>query len=564
MQLNLKREVFAIDGSFFSITDVTREVWGKRFDFEGLAIRTCRGAARTSLLAVPAFYEGARRVDYSYVAVPGLLTITTPGGKVEAAFDGRQVLRLRGAGVQMRLTLPAGSYDEIFGYPGGHWFVNSAPERTKLMVTSMAGGLEIEDPGLEARSQEKSFTTTGDAWELALEEFSWVWEENTYPTPFDQCVETVQQQFKAYFDAMPPVPAKYLDAAERAAFVNWSSTVGPKTLLKRKYMLMSKNWMNSVWSWDHAFNAVELASHHQEAAWDNLAEPFDRQHESGLLLDMVNDASIHHNYTKPPIHGWALRRMRRDGAVSGEQLKWIYPKLCLWTEYWFKYMDWDKDGLCQYTHGNDSGWDNCTYFLIGAPIEGPDLSAYLVLQMDELSEVAKLLDRPEEAAQWKARADQLLGKLIEVCWNGERFRVLQDGTHREQDGCDSLFAYLPVILGKRLPREIFDKLAEGLKQEGRFLTPFGLATESLKSSYYDPDGYWRGPIWAPPMMFIIDGLADGGETEFASELATRFCDNAAINGFAENYNAKNGGGLRDRAYTWTSSVFLMLAREYAR
>ena len=66
------------------------------------------------------------------------------------------------------------------------------------------------------------------------------------------------------------------------------------------------------------------------------------------------------------------------------------------------------------------------------------------------------------------------------------------------------------------------------------------------------------------MMFIICGLARGGATEFAAELSERFCRNCAREGFAENFDATSGAGLRDRAYTWTSSVFLILAKHYVR
>jgi len=45
-------------------------------------------------------------------------------------------------------------------------------------------------------------------------------------------------------------------------------------------------------------------------------------------------------------------------------------------------------------------------------------------------------------------------------------------------------------------------------------------------------------------------------------VARRFCDLAKQSGFAENYNARTGEPLRDHAYTWTSSVFLILAHEY--
>jgi hypothetical protein len=35
----------------------------------------------------------------------------------------------------------------------------------------------------------------------------------------------------------------------------------------------------------------------------------------------------------------------------------------------------------------------------------------------------------------------------------------------------------------------------------------------------------------------------------------------AKSGFAENFDAKTGEGLRDRAYTWTAAVFVVLASD---
>jgi putative isomerase len=41
----------------------------------------------------------------------------------------------------------------------------------------------------------------------------------------------------------------------------------------------------------------------------------------------------------------------------------------------------------------------------------------------------------------------------------------------------------------------------------------------------------------------------------------RFCDTVARSGIAENYEALTGEGLRERGFTWTSSIFLYLAHE---
>ena len=123
---------------------------------------------------------------------------------------------------------------------------------------------------------------------------------------------------------------------------------------------------------------------------------------------------------------------------------------------------------------------------------------------------------------------------------------------------------MPILLGKRLPDDVLHQLVAGLKQEGRFLTQHGLATESVNSPYYESDGYWRGPIWAPSTMLIVDGLNAAGETQFAQDLSRQFCAMVSRSGMAENFDALSGDGLRDRAYSWTSSVFLVLGHEYLR
>jgi glycogen debranching enzyme len=105
------------------------------------------------------------------------------------------------------------------------------------------------------------------------------------------------------------------------------------------------------------------------------------------------------------------------------------------------------------------------------------------------------------------------------------------------------------------------KLVADLKQPGQFLTGNGLATERLGSPYYESDGYWRGPIWAPSTLMIVDGIESSGEREFARQLKLRYCRMAARSGFAENYDAASGVGLRDGAYTWSASVFLIFAHQ---
>jgi glycogen debranching enzyme len=160
------------------------------------------------------------------------------------------------------------------------------------------------------------------------------------------------------------------------------------------------------------------------------------------------------------------------------------------------------------------------------------------------------------------RAYELLERMIEKLWRGDHFIAPRkfDG-HVVEEG-DCLLTFMPVVLGDVLPEEIRKSLVAGLRQSGRFFTKQGMATESPKSPKYESDGYWRGPIWAPSTMLIADGLAHCEQEGLAHEIARRFCRMCATDGFAENFDAQTGTGLRDRAYTWTSSVFLVLANDY--
>ena len=95
-----------------------------------------------------------------------------------------------------------------------------------------------------------------------------------------------------------------------AAYVLWSAAVSPAGFLSRPAVLMSKHWMDKVWSWDHCLNALALAEGVPELAWHQYRLPFDHQDPAGALPDSVAHSEVLYNFVKPPIHGWALRRLR--------------------------------------------------------------------------------------------------------------------------------------------------------------------------------------------------------------------------------------------------------------
>jgi glycogen debranching enzyme len=192
-------------------------------------------------------------------------------------------------------------------------------------------------------------------------------------------------------------------------------------------------------------------------------------------------------------------------------------------------------------------------------VETADLSAFLVLQLHELADLAQELGRGDEARRWARAADETQAALLDQLWRDDRFVTRGVGTGDTWSSA-SLLDLMPIVLGEHLPGHVSGALADHIKAH---LTPYGLATELPTSPHYLDDGYWRGPIWAPATVLVEDGLRRAGHHRLADDISSRFRALCEAHGFAENFDALAGTGLRDRAYTWTASSYLLLAEAYA-
>ena len=562
MNFNLGQVPFSRYGSYFAISQITEGFRATSVP-PGVYLRTVHGDAYQKEILQIELIKGDSSIPFEIKASPERLRLEAEEGYVEICIPEPKVVRFKGKGVGLRLSSNrATAFDNAIPSSNDRWVINTFNSRVQLMMVPLKGRSSIDAPwnGLRCSLLKIDIFPEDIEFECAIEEFYSAW----YPHPyndFEEDVKRVREDFISFLNKMPEVPEEFSQARELAGYINWASVVEPNGLIKRPAMLMSKNWMTNVWSWDHCFNAIALSYKYPELAWDQLMIMFDHQDENGAIPDSINDYIVVWNFCKPPIHGWALKKMLENtDYIDRKRLLEIYEPLCRWTNWWLNYRDYDNDGIPQYNHGNDSGWDNSTVFIERPPIESPDLSAFLVIQMEVLSEVADRLGRKAEAQMWKEKSHTLLDKLLKHSLKDDKLSALQSGTHKPISS-QSLLLYIPILLAKSLPEKVLENLIKGLK-ENDMITDYGLATESIKSPYYESDGYWRGPIWAPSTMLIFDGLKESGETSLAKDIVLKFANMCSRSGFAENYDALTGEGLRDRAYTWTSSVFLILAHEY--
>jgi hypothetical protein len=395
-------------------------------------------------------------------------------------------------------------------------------------------------------------------FEAAIDDFLTTWIKPARPA-FDACRDEAALEYDEWTKGLPEVDDEYEGARDLAAYVNWSAVVSPAGCVTRPTMFMSKIGMCNVYNWDNVFNAMAHCNHQPELAWDQLLVMADHQDAYGKSPSSLNRSAIRMTITNSPIHGWGLRYMwdRNPSLVTPERMSEAYGYLSRWTDWICTHRTWPGDRLPYHHHGFDGGWDNSSIFDQGVPVITPDQPAYVILQMEALADLAEAMGRGEEATDWRTRRDTMLTALVEDLWQGDRFAGIlrPSGTKVE---CESLLICMPMVLGRRLPREIQTQLTARIKDH---LTPRGLATEKLDSPNYVEGGYWRGPIWAPSTMLITSGLMDIGERELARTIVRSFCDMCKENGFYENFDPITGRGYYDTAYTWTSSVFMMFANQ---
>lgn len=569
MQFDLREIPFSTRGSYMAISlhEADFRGWGNE---KGIFLRTVHGSARNPVVArIEPLLQG-KACAYQVKAEPEKVTLLLERGMLTIVYADADTLLIAGEGTDVGVRLdfmPGEVFDFIQPVMSGNevWYLADCFKNyARYMLFAQAGRSSLDQEWKVSGAEYSRFTVEeeGGAFTLVIEEVEDSWcRRKVYYDVQEECRKAAGR-FARFYAAMPSVPEEYEETREKAAYVNWSSIVSARGFLKRDAMFMSKNWMCNVWSWDHCFNAIALSYHDPEEAWNQFMILFDQQSPSGRLPDSINDSVIIDNYCKPPIHGWALQKLREQMELSREQLEEAYEKLGKWTEWWLNYRDQDGDGLCEYTHGNDSGWDNSTAFRMLPPVTLPDLAAFLVIQMEVLSEVAEETGRISDSRMWAGRAARMMEAMEEKLFQDGKPCAVQTVTGEKIEN-DSLILYLPIILGKRLPEHIRECLTVELKSD-RFLTAYGLATESPSSNLYEADGYWRGPVWAPSTMLIVDGLWECGEKELVRVIVRRFCDAVKKSGCAENFDALTGEGLRDRAYTWTASAMLVMAHEYLK
>ncbi|WIV11640.1 trehalase family glycosidase [Proteiniborus sp. MB09-C3] len=395
---------------------------------------------------------------------------------------------------------------------------------------------------------------------------------------------------------------------------NWRSPAGA---IKRDGITpsISYKWFSGMWAWDSWKQAVAVTSFAPELAKDNIRAIFDYQRDDGMVIDAIFYNKNEYNYpgekgrnwnernSKPPLAAWAVWEVYES---SGDKsfLEEMYPKLVNYHNWWYIARDNDKNGIAEYGGSVDalnnteeeiiraaaweSGMDNAVRFdmdygvrvleninedgeLIGYSInqESVDLNSYLYAEKRYLERIAEVLNKASDANKYKKEAEYVKNFIQRNMFDEETgffYDVDIDTKKPLVNRGKGIEGAIP-LWAEAASKKQAEMVKNILVDETKFNTKVPFPTASKDNERYEPERYWRGPVWLDQAYFAVKGLKNNGYEDEAKELAKKIVENiqgGMVDGevIRENYNPENGEGLHCTNFSWSAGMLLLLCMEY--
>ena len=438
----------------------------------------------------------------------------------------------------------------------------------------------------------------------------------------DRWVEYITKVTKANDDKYNIISVKALETL----IVNWRSGAGaiPSDGITPALAVKWFNgfWPWDSWKQVAATTIFdkELAKANVRVLFDWQIKPNDavRPQDKGMIIDTIffnqaedrggDGGNWNERNSKPPLAAWSVWTVYEEHKDK-EFVEEMYQKLVDYHNWWYSNRDINKNGIAEYgatihplnitdedkilAAAWDSGMDNAPRFDvegfgpndIGVKVfdltnsnneviaytinqESVDLNSYLYKEKKYLSKMATLLGKKEEAANFDSEA-KFVKSYIQNNMFDTNTGAFYDLQIDPKNNTTKLLAnrgkaaetYLPLWANVATPEQA-EQVKNLMMDTEVFNTYIPLPTVAKDNPSFDPDGYWRGPVWLDQTYFGIKGLRQYGYDKEADELTVKLFENLGgllndvpIN---ENYNPLTGEPINAPGFSWSSSMLMLL------
>ena len=316
--------------------------------------------------------------------------------------------------------------------------------------------------------------------------------------------------------------------------------------------------------------------------------------------------------SQPPISACAVRWLLErasERALAEDHAARLYPKLLAHHDWWQRARDPEGTGLVCTYHPWETGRDNSAEWdgpFVAVPETDTAFRRHDTALVDTsqrphqseyrryiyLVELFRSLDYEPQALYAQspfrvvdigvnailARADRDLLALSERFGSAADRGPIAERAHQRRAAFGKLWnaelrcfngydliadrplalpvsaGFLPLFAGlaDRQQAQQMSEEIERWRQHARYLVPSLAPDHAL----FEPERYWRGPVWAMVNYMIATGLKDYGFTELGEQIRA---DTLALNGtdnLYEYYSPVDGRGCGGGTFSWTAAIAL--------
>ncbi|HAT4314029.1 TPA: LPXTG cell wall anchor domain-containing protein [Clostridium perfringens] len=364
----------------------------------------------------------------------------------------------------------------------------------------------------------------------------------------------------------------------------------------------------------------ELAKNNIRALFDYQIKGDDsvRPYDKGTIIDAIfynkdeqrggEGGNWNERNSKPPLAAWAVWNVYKE-TNDIEFLKEMYPKLVDYHNWWYTNRDHDKNGIAEYggmvhpaNNSEDeiilaaaweSGMDNATRFdkegfgsddagvhvfenkdnngnTIGYSInqESVDLNSYLYAEKGFLKSMADILGKTEDSQKYEVEAKNVGEYIRNNMFDKETgffydLQINEDGSEKKLlvNRGKGTEGWMP-LWAKVVTQDEAELVKENMVDPNKFNTYMPLPTASKDNPKFNPNKYWRGPVWMDQALYGIESLQNYGFKDEAETLTKKLFDNAegliGDGPIRENYNPETGQGLHTKNFSWSASAYYLL------
>lgn len=362
-------------------------------------------------------------------------------------------------------------------------------------------------------------------------------------------------------DAFTPdeVPKHLRSDYSKATYQLLCNTKTPRGLIGRHAAFPSRGSYCCHSLWDSCIVSQGLARFNERLAEDALLALCENQEPDGSIPRFICATWNRPGVSHPPLIAWAAWNLyERFG--NKELIRGVYDAVCRSVNWWFERRDEDKDGLAEYADGPESGWDDSPRFDRGS-IAAVDLNSYLNREMRLIAQMAPILGRSAESAEWERRAGEH-GRLIY-----SRLFDREDGLFYDRLVCEDRLhkvltpaSFMPLWCGTKMPAGLAnDMIARYLANPKHFFgaRPFPCVAYSDKN--YESEQSWRGPVWPDIAWIMTEVLRIHGFQRERDEAVRRLLEMMTQpDDLSEHYSSSTGKPLGAAAPGRSCAALMLL------